>query len=151
MIFTCFTVPKEPDAEFVKASSVCEGVLLVMHDLADINTLEHLPEIARTLNRLGYLHKHKYNCPQEANVYEKILQIRRKLVKTSPKAYLPDLVSTLTNLAIFYQEDVPNREKSIQYAKEAVSYRSSLEHLPEVRRYMEQAEEVLRRWNEKKH
>ncbi|MDR2118147.1 MAG: hypothetical protein LBP25_01230 [Tannerellaceae bacterium] len=137
MNFTSFTFKQTIDENLRKACKVCEEVLLVLHNLTDISTLEYMPEVAQTLNRIGSF-----------DARTKAMSIYRRLVETSPQKYLPDLVSTLTNQAVFYQKVVPQKGISIIYAEEAISHRSSLKNDPNACSYIKKAEEVLRRWNE---
>ena len=56
-------------------------------------------ELALTLNALGSL-DHDQNRKDEAQAeYQEALQIRRKLAKSNPEAYLPDVADTLNDLA----------------------------------------------------
>ncbi|MDR0544868.1 MAG: tetratricopeptide repeat protein [Odoribacteraceae bacterium] len=101
---------------------------------------------ASTLNNLGNLQLAINEYPQAESSYQEALQIRCALAAVNSQAYLPDLSSTLANLAIFYLESVPDKERSVQYAEEVLSYRSSLEHIPAARECIEIAEAVLEQW-----
>ncbi|MDR1646349.1 MAG: tetratricopeptide repeat protein [Tannerellaceae bacterium] len=104
-------------------------------------------EKAIVLNNVGILHWNKKDYPKAAKAFEETLQIRRALATENPQAYLPYVAMILANLALFYLGGVPDRELSIQYAKEVLSYRrSSLEDIPDVRKSMEVAGQILNCW-----
>ena len=65
-----------------------------------------------------------------------------------PNVYAPALAMTLINLAVFYQEVLPKREKSLAFVAEAILIlRPIVEAVPFTREYMRVALAVLRDWN----
>jgi tetratricopeptide (TPR) repeat protein len=79
-----------------------------------------LPDVALTLNNLGSLRKAKNQFPEAEAALEEALAIRRTLAEANPQTYLPDLAMTAVNMSIFYLQAVPDREKSLAYAREAL-------------------------------
>ncbi len=76
--------------------------------------------MATTLNNLVILQKAKTEFAAALGNFEEALRIERKLASENPKTYLPKVARTVINLSIFYLESMPNKEKSIALAIEAV-------------------------------
>jgi tetratricopeptide (TPR) repeat protein len=131
---------------YPEAVSIYEEALAIWRTLAVDNLWDYQPYVAVTLNNLGVLLSAMHDHIQAAAFYEEALEIRRALAVDNPQTYLTYVATTLSNLALFYQEEVPDKERSVQYAKEALSYRTSLEYIVDVHRIMQNAEEVLNRW-----
>jgi tetratricopeptide (TPR) repeat protein len=100
-------------------------------------------EKASVFNNLGILQGDINDYPQAETSFHEALEIYRELAASNPQAYLPNVAGTLASLAFFYLHVAPDREQSVKYAKEVLSYRSSFEHIPAARQYIEIAEEAL--------
>ncbi len=84
---------------------------------------------------------------QALSAYEEALKIRTKSAINNPAIYLPEASCTLSNLASFYAEALPDREKSIEYAmKTIVMLIPIYESVPFTRRYLQIAMRVLKKW-----
>jgi hypothetical protein len=79
-----------------------------------------LPYVAGTLNDFASLHIAKNEFAEAEAEYTEALEIRRKLADVNPSAYLPDVATTLINVAIYHLQFAPDREHSIKCAMEAV-------------------------------
>jgi tetratricopeptide (TPR) repeat protein len=132
--------------DYPQAETSFREALKIQRELASSNSQAYLPDVATTLNSMGILLININDYPKAEDSFREALKIRRELATSNPQVYLPDVAMTLANLAVFYLQNVPDREQSVKYAKEVLSYRSSLEHFPVGRRYIKIAEEVLKRW-----
>jgi tetratricopeptide (TPR) repeat protein len=132
--------------ENAQAEASYQEALKIRRDLATVNPQTYLPDVAMTLNNLGNLQSVRNENAQAAASYQEALAIWRTLASVNPQTYLPRLATTLANITLFYQESVPNKELSVKYAKEVLSYRAALEHIPAARQAIELAEVVLRDW-----
>jgi len=54
------------------------------------------------------------------SLYKEALEIYRNLAEENPRVYLPDVAMTLNNLSLYYLKAVPDKEKSIAFAKEVM-------------------------------
>ncbi|MDR1198680.1 MAG: tetratricopeptide repeat protein, partial [Prevotellaceae bacterium] len=132
--------------ELQQAEASYREALQTYRELAANNPQAYLPDLAMTLNNLGILQSDINDYTKAEASYREALQIRRELAASNPRAYLPDVAMTIASLALFYQADVPDKEQSVRYAEEVLSYRSSIEHIPAAREYIEIAEAALERW-----
>ena len=82
----------------MKALEAHEESLMIRRNLAKDIPKTHLPDLALTLNNLGYLHFKLNEYSKALEAYEESLMIRRNLAKDSPKTYLTDLAMALNNL-----------------------------------------------------
>ena len=75
------------------------------------------------LNNLGILYKDMNNYPEAEKAYLEALEIRRKLAKSNPSNYEPDVAMTQYNLGILYsvKNNYPEAEKA--YLEALVIYR----------------------------
>ena len=100
-----------------------------------------------TLNSLAALQKTKNEFPAAEAGYQEALAICRRLAETNPQAHLPNVAMTAVNMSIFHLEDVPDREKSLGYAKETlVAALPFMEVVPAVRNYVSAALQVAVAW-----
>jgi len=81
--------------------------------------------------------------------YTETLKIYRELAEKNPEAYLPYVAMTLTNLSLFYQDNVPTKKLSLKYAKEAVEICNKCHHTPFVQEQLDKAKQVIEKWNNK--
>jgi tetratricopeptide (TPR) repeat protein len=151
-------------ANYLKAAAIFpsfDNYLLVANFYSDLNQFSEAEtyytqcltlaktseEKATVLNNLGILQRDINENAQAEASYQEALTIYRELAAVNPQTYLPDVAMTLANLAMFYhQKSVRNKDLSVKYAKEVLSYRAALEHIPAARKYITDAEEVLRLW-----
>jgi hypothetical protein len=73
---------------------------------------------AATLNYLAISHQNTQQLAREE--YTEALNIRRILAEKNPSAFQINLATTLLNLGLFYQKNVPNKEKSLDYSNHAI-------------------------------
>jgi tetratricopeptide (TPR) repeat protein len=133
--------------EYSKAKPFYQEALQIYRDLAAANLHAYLPDVAKTLNSLGGVQCKIKEYSQAEASYREALQIYRDLADTNFQAFLLDMAMTLANLAHFYLLAVPDKNQSVQYAKEILSYRSSLRHIPSAKRLcIKIAEAVLKYW-----
>lgn len=106
-------------------------------------------EKASLLSKLGGLYKIMQNYPKAVKVHREALEIYRYLSAIHPQYYHTEIVQIASSLAILHLKVVPNRKRSVQYAKEALSYRSSVENIPHVQQSIANMEQIIRRLNKK--
>jgi len=77
-------------------------------------------QIADVMNNLGALQSDLNDYPSAEKSFQRALEIREKLARENPNAYLPYVANTLNNLGVFYwnRNDYPSAEKSYQRALE---------------------------------
>jgi len=127
--------------QFDKALSYYEKIL--KYDETQLDKAKK----AGILNNIGILYSDNNRMDAALLAYEEALAIRRKLSKTQPQAYLPDVAMTLINLGIFYQEKIPNKEKSLTAVTEAIFILLPLlEKIPFAQQYFQAAITVLKAW-----
>lgn len=79
--------------------------------------------------------------------YEGALTIRRRLAEANPQTYLPDVAMTEMNLSIFYLQSLPDRERSLEHAREAlVAALPFVETLPPAQNYARTTLQVAEAW-----
>ena len=133
--------------EYEKALKEYNEALEIRRQLAETNPQSYLPDVAMTLNNLANLHSDQKEYEKALKEYNEALEIGRQLAETNPQSYLPDVASTLINLAIYYLNDVPDREKSIEYALLAVCIIFPIaDAVPYTQKYLQTALTVLQRW-----
>ena len=133
--------------DFSNARVSYEEALKIYRQLAETNPQAYLPDVATTLNNLAILHSSTGEFPKALEEYEEALKICRQLAETNPQAYEPDVAMTLNNLAIFYIYSIPNKELSLQYALEAVEVLGKCKDIPVVRKYLQQAKQIIEQWD----
>ena len=134
--------------EYPKAEQGHKEALEIRRKLANENPKTYLPNVARALNNLANLHRDIKKYPKAEEEYKEALEIRRKLASENPKAYLPNVATTLNNLAEFYQDNVPNKELSLQYANEAIEALDKCNDTPFVREVRESVEQIIKKWQQ---
>jgi hypothetical protein len=78
---------------------------------------------------------------------EEALALFRTVAEAHPDAYLSSVAVTAVNLSIFYLQSVPDKEKSLNYAKEAlVSALPLVEFFPVAQDYARSALQVAEAW-----
>jgi hypothetical protein len=130
--------------EFGSAQEKYEEALQIRRSLAQENPAAYLPDVATTLNNLAILHSDKNEFGSAQEKYEEALQIYRSLAQENPAAYLPNVAMTVINLSIFYLQSLPDQEKSIALAVEAVELLLPVyEQIPYLENYLKTALQVL--------
>ena len=85
--------------------------------------------------------------PKAQAAYDEALHIYRRLTDTNPDTYLPDVAMAAVNLSILYQNNMPDREKSLAYASEALAAAGPfVEVLPACQEYAHAALQVVEAW-----
>jgi len=132
-----------------QAEAEFEEALKIRRPLAQVNAQTYLPYVAGILNNLGLLHSAKNEQDQAEAEYEEALKIYRSLAQVNPQTYLPDVAMTAINMGIFFQKNIPDKEKSIAYCKEALrAALPFLKYLPAVQNDATKAIRVIRAWGE---
>ena len=78
--------------------------------------------------------------------YEECLEIKRALAAENPRAYTLSLCSTINNLSFFYKDNQPDREQSLQLARETLALVQAFRHIPKGEKYYGQAEGIIAYW-----
>ena len=136
---------------YPQAKKEHDEALEIRRKLAQEKPKVYLPDVATTLNNLANVHadiNDYYLHLQAEKEYDEALEIRRKLAQENPKAYLPDVATTLNNLAVFYQNNVPNKELSLQYANEAIETLDQCNDTPFVGELRKKTERVIQNWQQ---
>ena len=121
-----------------------EAATEIFIDLAAANPQVYLPDVARTLNNLAVLQQHTNELEKALANYEKALKIRRDIALVNPQTYLPAVAATLANLSIFYLQSIPDKEKSIGFATEAIDLLLPIyEQAPHLEKYLDAAIQIL--------
>ncbi|MGB2923862.1 MAG: tetratricopeptide repeat protein, partial [Limnothrix sp.] len=126
-----------------------EEALEKYRQLAASNPQSYLPGMAITLNNLANLHSDRRKYKVALGEYEEALEIYQKLAATNPQSYLPYVSSTAINLSIFYQKAVPDRQKSITLANEALTIIQPFLKISMFQQYAATAQQVLDDWEQK--
>ncbi|AFY39741.1 Tetratricopeptide TPR_1 repeat-containing protein [[Leptolyngbya] sp. PCC 7376] len=135
--------------EYETALGEYEEALEIRRQLAATNPQSYLPYVATSLNNLAVLHKALNEYETALGEYEEALEIYRQLAATNPQSYLPDVAMTTINLSMFYQDNVPNRQKSIALAEECIEISKDFSFILIVQRYAAAAQQVLNIWEQK--
>ncbi|MDA0269142.1 MAG: tetratricopeptide repeat-containing protein, partial [Cyanobacteria bacterium] len=100
-----------------------------------------------TLNNLAVLQSAQNQLRDAEASYREALQISRDLAAENPKAYLPDVATTLINLSIFYLQAQPDRDQSIALALEVLDIAQGFQEIPRVMNDAAKAVQVLQAHN----
>lgn len=133
--------------EYNKAKTEYKEALQIYRTLALVTPLVYKSDVAMTLHNLALLRCHKKEYWKAEEEYKEALQIRRDLAAVNPQIYLLDVAMTAINMGDFYQQNVPDQQKSLAYSKEAL--RCALpfvEHVPRAAQYAQSAMEVVKNW-----
>lgn len=130
--------------EFAVAEENFQEALKIRREFAKKDPRTYLRYVASTLNNLALLQKNKNEFAVAEENYQEALEIRRELAKEKPEKYLPDVSMTIINLSIFYLRSVPNKEKSIALANEALEMLLPVyKQIPYLENYLKFAVQVL--------
>jgi hypothetical protein len=78
--------------------------------------------------------------------YTEALQIQRDLAAKNLQAYFLDAAMTLISLSELYLYGIPNKTKSLQYAKEAIEALNRCNDTPWVQMALGKANDVIDYW-----
>ena len=92
---------------------------------------------------MGLLYFIKDQYPQALKKYEKALRIYREQAKENPKIFLIDLSTVLINLSILHKQAIPDKEKSIAFAKEVLEIARQLPQVPAIQKHAGTALDIL--------
>lgn len=130
-----------------KTSVLIKEALKIYRQLGETHPRVYLPDIAMALNNLAILNRYENNYTEALRRYKEALDIRRELAEANPNVHLPDLAATLINLSVFHQVSVPEREKSIAFATEALEILTPLvEKIPYLQRHIDVTIAILQDW-----
>ncbi|WP_072294217.1 tetratricopeptide repeat protein [Nitrosovibrio sp. Nv17] len=135
--------------DLAAAAAGYEEALVIRRRLAQAHPQAYAWDVAMTLNNLAILQQASNDFAAAAAGYEEALAIYRRLAEAHPQAYEPEVVRTLVNLGIFYLEAVPDRERSLACAREALATALPFaESFPAARSYADVALAVVGVWGE---
>ena len=118
-----FAVFHKEQNDFVEAQKLYEEVLVICHYQRiplDEHEIEVADVIATTLDNLATVYSLKKELKKAEYHYEQAFIISQSLITKNPYSYLPNFVRITTNFAVFYQESMPDKTKSLEYACEAM-------------------------------
>ena len=95
-----------------------------------LNLTSNLQNRAAVLNNLGLLRWKTNEYPQALEEFGKALEIHRKLVEESPKAYLPNVAMNLNNLGLLYSDMNKYPQALEEYEEALVIYRKLAKENP---------------------
>ncbi|OWY25327.1 hypothetical protein BVG80_03105 [Sphingobacteriales bacterium TSM_CSM] len=134
--------------QYTQALQYYLKALQIYRNLAQTNLQVYLPYIADNLNNLGNLQADMYEYSEALAHYLEALQIYRTHAQTNPQVYLPYLVNITVNLSTFYKDCMPDKEISLQYAKEALIAAQPVSHVPSVQEYISTLHKILEYWDD---
>ena len=135
--------------EYPKALEEYEEALKIRRKLAEENPNAYLSDVARNLLNLANLHRNINEYSKALEEYEEALKIFKQLAEENPKAFLPDVAMTLNNLSMFYQDDIPKEELSLEYAYKALEVLRKCNDTSFVREQLEKSEWIIKEWSNK--
>jgi tetratricopeptide (TPR) repeat protein len=133
---------------FSEAVAMYGKALAIYRELAKNDPLRYLPKVALELYSVGYAEMEIRNPEEVVPLFEESLEIRRMLVEADPKDNYFSLVELLSFLSMFYLAHVPNKELSIQYAKEALEVINIMPDKRHVFTCQIMIESVMNSWEE---
>ncbi|MBX3336947.1 MAG: tetratricopeptide repeat protein [Nitrospira sp.] len=129
------------------AQAAYDEALAIYRRLAGANPDTYLPDVAMTLNNLAMLSSDRNDVAAAQAAYDEALAIYRRLAGANPDTYLPDLAMTAVNLSIFYLKSLPDQDKSLAHAGEALTAAGPfVEVLPACQEYARAALQVVEAW-----
>ena len=119
--------------------------LQIRRELVRINSTVHMPDLATILSNYANLLSAIGEFDEALEKYNEALKIRRNLAIENPDVYLPNVAITLGNLSSYYLKSIPNKEKSILLANEAIDILTPLSlKNPYLNKYINGAKQILR-------
>ena len=110
----------EKNKQFELAEKANRDALQIYLPLANVNPQTYSPSVAFILNNLATILSENNEFEAAESAFLEALKIRRELAQISPQAHLPNLAFTTRNLSLFYLKLLPDREKSLAFAKESI-------------------------------
>jgi len=102
---------------------------------------------ATVLHNLGVLYCDTGEYENALEAYKQAASIRLIAARINPSVYLPEASCTLSNLAFYFYEYVPNREESLEYALETIEIvLPIMDDVPFTQQYFQTAVSVSKRW-----
>lgn len=130
-----------------KALYVQERALEIYRQTAVKNPHALLPNVARSLACSAIVREFLNEYEKALLEYEEALNIYREFAKRDSITFLPEVTKVLTFLANYFQESVPQQEKSIEFAIEAITIIIPIaETIPSTHRDYIYALNILIRW-----
>lgn len=102
-----------------------------------------LPDVATTCNNLAMLLKNQHRPEEAERLYREALEIRRRLAKEDPDAFLPEKSDTAFNLAILMYNVKRDLSASRMLFDEALEGYSQFAHLTEE---ADKVQKILKEW-----
>lgn len=132
-----------------KAVKSYTEALGIYRKLAELNPQAYLSYVALTLDNLGGIQVIT-DLPKEAeDNYKEALRIKKKLANSNPQQHLIKYADTALNLAILYINQIPDKAKSIFFAREAENaYAPFAKKVPYAIEKKKTAEDILQYWEE---
>jgi len=118
--------------------------LEIWRKLATKNRDEYLPDVAMTLNKLGDLYQDKNEHSKAEASYMEALRIGKELAVRKDVYF-----GTLVSLSTFYLNSIPNKELSLQYAKEATEILGKCRNTSYLWENIDKAKRVIEAWDNK--
>ncbi|MFM9949981.1 MAG: tetratricopeptide repeat protein [Saprospiraceae bacterium] len=135
--------------EFDLAENAFLEALDIQRKLAQSNPQNFMHSVAMTLNNIGNLHSSNNKIEEARNEYSESLDIYRELAKSNPAPFLPNVALLATNFSLFYQKRMPNKERSLAYAKEALrAAQPFISFFPDTKKHADRALKVITDWGE---
>ncbi len=100
-------------------------LLRIYRRLAEANPAAYLPDLAMSLNNLGFTLSGLGRREEALAPTEEATGIRRRLAEANPAAYLPDLAGSLNNLG-FTLSELGRWEEALAPTEEAITIRRQL-------------------------
>lgn len=118
--------------------------LAIAKELAKKSPEYYLINVAVVLNNLGGLNDGLLNYEESIKQHKEALDISYSLFNKNPYQYLPDVLSSLINIAHHYFHSVHNEQEAIKYATQVINMGSPIiNEVPYVKLYIERASLIL--------
>ena len=124
-----------------------QKALKIYETLVEENPKTYSHNVATTLHNLATLYIANNNYSKALEYYEKAIKIFSVLAEDNLEAYLPYVAGTFCNLSMLYQNNIPNKELSLQYANKAIEALDKCNDTPFVRESRERAKWIIEKWN----
>ena len=130
-----------------EALAQLEESLAIYRNFANVRSQEDSFMTATVLHNLGVLYCETGRYEKALECYEGALDLRMMAARINPSVYLPEASCTLSNLAFYFCQYVPNREKSIEYSLDTVALVLPIvKEVPFTQQYLQTAIGVAKRW-----
>lgn len=130
--------------EFRKAENSYQEAIKIRRKLVKINPQTYLPHLAISLYNLGVLLRSKKEFYKAEKSYLEAMQIRIDFAKLNPKVFELSLANVYLALSNLYKKNLPDSEKSKEYAAKAVElYKNYWDSSPPARKWGDIAKKNL--------